>query len=116
MVLTKHERQMNDNQYRGFIFDFMKSFAMKNFLNFWDFTLYDDDDGYVEIDFNNGLKQLYHIEDMFPVLNIKIKNAHYITFDTYGNDITLAVRLLDGDIMYVEDNVREWFIENTTLY
>lgn len=105
---------MNDNEYRGFVFEMLKSFAMKNFLNFWDFTLYDDSD--LEIDFNNGFQQLGQIEDMFPVLNIKIKNAHYITFDTYGNDITLAVRLWDGDLMYVEDVAREWFIENTTLY
>lgn len=97
---------MNDSEYRGFVFDTLKKWAVDNGTLYWDFTLYDDGD--IEIDFNNAIHQLEKIEDIFPVLNIKIKGAAYVTFDAYVSDITLAVRLHDGGLMYVDDG-REWF-------
>lgn len=114
MVLTKHERQMNDNQYRGLVFDTLVSFALKMWPDFWDFTIYDDGD--VEIDFNNGIQKIEKIDVMFPVHPIKIKNFTYITFDVYSTYVTLTARDNRGYVTHIDDNPREWFIENTTLY
>ena len=105
---------MNDNQYRGLVFDTLVSFALKMWPDFWDFTIYDDGD--VEIDFNNGIQKIEKIDVMFPVHPIKIKNFTYITFDAYSTYVTLTARDNRGYVTHIDDNPREWFIENTTLY